>query len=120
MIPNLSKDMIDLMQVLRKSLSAEFNLSLKLSQPDIVEQIQQWAGKSHKKENKVLCENLEVLLNIRSLKPRQVDISLEQISPKLSKRMYRGQAIEETHDTPKPTTQAPIKAKRMYRGQVVA
>ena len=36
MIPNLSKDMIDIMQQLRKRLRSEFGVELKLSQPDIV------------------------------------------------------------------------------------
>ena len=46
MIPNLSKDMIDLMQQLRKRLRSEFNADLKLSQPDIIDVIRGGANDS--------------------------------------------------------------------------
>ena len=120
MIPNLSKDMIDVMQVLRKALNKEFNLSLKLSQPDVVDQIQLWAGKSQEKENQVLCENLENLMGISSLKTATLKVQGELNSSKISKRIYRGQVIEVAADGPQIATQAPVKAKRMYRGQVVS
>ena len=119
MIPNLSKDMIDVMQILRKALNIEFNLSLKLSQPDVVDQIQLWAGKSQKKENQVLCENLEKLMGISPLKNIVIEPQAVSGSAKTSKRVYRGQVIETPTTSPQLAVQPPVKAKRMYRGQVV-
>ncbi len=120
MIPNLSKDMIDVMQILRKALNAEFNLSLKLSQPDVVDQIQLWAGKSQKKENQVLCGSLENLMGISPLKIHVIDPQAQSTPSKTRKRVYRGQVIEESVSNSPVSDQAPVKAKRMYRGQVVS
>ncbi len=120
MIPNLSKDMIDVMQILRKALNNEFNLSLKLSQPDIVDQIQLWADKSEEKESKKQCENLERLMGISPIKMPGIQASVDPIPSKSNKRIYRGQVIEDSNDHHPLATQSPPKAKRMYRGQVVS
>jgi hypothetical protein len=120
MIPNLSKDMIDVMQVLRKALNIEFNLSLKLSQPDIVDQIQQWADKSDQADIKVACASLETLMGISPLHSAVEVDHAEPVNTKTSKRIYRGQIIEETTSEAQVVAAAPVKAKRMYRGQVVS
>mgnify|MGYP000694322538 FL=1 len=120
MIPNLSKDMIDIMQILRKALNSEFKLELKLSQSDIIEKIQQWANKSQNKQNQNLCADLEKLLGIQAFK---VQVSADEVPPatiKKTTRIYRGQVVEQLEEANPVVAQQQTKSKRMYRGQVVS
>ena len=112
--------MIDVMQILRKTLNNEFTQSLKLSQPDIVDQIQFWSDKSEEKETKAQCKILERLMGINPIKEPVTQISLDPVTSKSNKRIYRGQVIEDVIDNHPVATQAPSKPKRMYRGQVVS
>ena len=111
MIPNLSKDMIDIMQQLRKRLRSEFGVELKLSQADIVQNILQYVSQSHDQRTQLLFADLEDMMGIE-LMDRSSEVIEEK--PVTSKRMYRGQPIP---DEPARVASRP---KRIYRGQVVA
>lgn len=112
MIPNLSKDMIDVMQQLRKRLRSEFGVELKLSQPDIVQSIMSHVSKSHDQRTQLLFADLEDMMGLELL-----GRSEESTQAQPAKRMYRGQPIE---DTPVSAGLMENKPKRIYRGQVVA
>lgn len=118
MIPNLSKEMIGIMQQLRKRLRSEFDVDLKLSQPDIIQQLFQWSEKSHDQRSKLLFADLEDMLGIDiSNRVNAEDVGNEEKTAAhdfISKRIYRGQVIE---DAPVVAMQ---KTQRIYRGQVVA
>ncbi len=113
MIPNLTKDMIDIMQQLRKRLRSEFGVELKLSQPDIVQNILELVNKSHDQRTLLLFADLEDMMGIQ-LMARSETVENSQAS---AKRMYRGQAIP---DSGSPAMAADTRPKRIYRGQVVA
>ena len=112
MIPNLSKEMIDLLQQLRKRLRSEFGVELKLSQPDIVQSILECVKKSHDQRTQLLFADLEDMMGLELMggAPEQ-----DETAP--TKRMYRGQPIA---DTALHGTGIDNRPKRIYRGQVVA
>ena len=117
MIPNLSKEMIDLMQQLRKRLRSEFGVELKLSQEDIVQRILSLVEKSKDQKTLLLFADLEDMMGISLPRSQQDEgvASIQAAEPeKVAKRIYRGHAILEE---PKV---AHSKTQRMYRGQVVA
>lgn len=119
MIPNLSKDMIDIMQILRKALNSEFKLELKLSQSDIIEKIQLWASKSENQKNQSLCADLEKMLGIKAFKTIESEGVITPASLKKTTRIYRGRVVEQLEETNPVVAQQETKSKRMYRGQVV-
>ncbi|WP_283788183.1 hypothetical protein QNI23_002680 [Bermanella sp. WJH001] len=112
MIPNLSKDMIDIMQQLRKRLRSEFGVELKLSQPDIVQSILNYVSKSHDQRTQLLFADLEDMMGVELM-----GRSEEKSEVPTTKRMYRGQPIE---DASMSAALVDNKPKRIYRGQVVA
>jgi len=112
MIPNLSKDMIDIMQQLRKRLRSEFGVELKLSQSDIIQHILEYVRKSHDQRTQLLFADLEDMMGLELIH-RSEPVAEEKTT---SKRMYRGQAIP---DVPAQVA-ADNRPKRIYRGQVVA
>ena len=116
MIPNLSKEMIDLLQQLRKRLRSEFGIELKLSQDDIVQKILSYVEKSKDQKTVLLFADLEDMMGI-SL-PRSVVETAESHAAHVEKpkRVYRGQVIEDS--TPAKGAKKPA-GVRMYRGQVV-
>ncbi len=120
MIPNLSKDMIDIMQILRKALNSEFKLELKLSQSDIIEKIQLWANKSQNKKNQNLCTDLEKMLGIHAFKVAESGNEVPSATIKRTTRIYRGQVVEQLEEANPVVVQQQTKSKRMYRGQVVS
>jgi len=120
MIPNLSKDMIDIMQILRKALNSEFKLELKLSQLDIIEKIQNWAYKSQNKKNQNLCADLEKMLGIQAFKVAESEVEVPPARIKRTTRIYRGQVVEQLKEANPVMVQQQTKSKRMYRGQVVS
>ncbi|MGK0443847.1 MAG: hypothetical protein ACJA1U_000775 [Bermanella sp.] len=111
MIPNLTKDMIDIMQQLRKRLRSEFGVEIKLSQPNVVQTILDLVKKSHDQRSQLLFADLEDMMGIE-LMPR-----MEEQEEVTSKRMYRGQPIP---DSPRAGDSVDHRPKRIYRGQVVA
>ena len=111
MIPNLTKDMIDIMQQLRKRLRSEFGVEIKLSQPNVVQTILDLVKKSHDQRSQRLFADLEDMRGIE-LMPR-----MEEQEEGTSKRMYRGQPIP---DSPRAGDSVDHRPKRIYRGQVVA
>ncbi|NVK39304.1 MAG: hypothetical protein HWE18_15360 [Gammaproteobacteria bacterium] len=113
MIPNLTKDMIDIMQQLRKRLRSEFGVELKLSQPDIVQNILALVSKSHDQRTLLLFADLEDMMGIE-LRVRTEPAEEAQTS---AKRVYRGQVIP---DVASESAAADNRPKRIYRGQVVA
>lgn len=113
MIPNLSKDMIDIMQQLRKRLRSEFGVELKLSQPDIVQIILEFVKKSHDQRTQLLFADLEDMMGLELLSR-----SSSEINEKASgKRVYRGQVMP---DPVVSSSSHDDRPKRIYRGQVVA
>jgi hypothetical protein len=104
--------MIDIMQQLRKRLRSEFGVELKLSQPDIVQSIMTHVSKSHDQRTQLLFADLEDMMGLELL-----GHSEEKTEPQPTKRMYRGQPIE---DTPVSAGLMDNRPKRIYRGQVVA
>jgi len=113
MIPNLTKDMIDIMQQLRKRLRSEFGVEIKLSQPNVVQTILELVSKSHDQRTQLLFADLEDMMGVE-LMPRSTAEPEESTSPK---RMYRGQPIP---DEPTRSGGDDNRPKRIYRGQVVA
>lgn len=94
MIPNLSKDMIDLMQQLRKRMRAEFGVDLRLSQTDIVEQLQAFALKSRDNKTRQLFAQLEALLG--GLAPVAAPVVAAPVQTPVvhkTQRIYRGHAV---------------------------
>ena len=110
MIPNLSKDMIDILQQLRKRVRSEFGTELKLSQPDIVQCILECVEKSHDQRTQLLFADLEDMMGLELMNRPSEPV---EVSP--AKRMYRGQPIADA-----PLHAADGRPKRIYRGQVVA
>lgn len=113
MIPNLTKDMIDIMQQLRKRLRSEFGVELKLSQPDIVKHILELVSKSHDQRTLLLFADLEDMMGIQLMARSET----AEETPVSTKRMYRGQPIPDSGSQAMSTDTRP---KRIYRGQVVA
>ena len=111
MIPNLSKEMIDVMQQLRKRLRSEFNADIKLSQPDVIHEILKLVNKSKDQKTQLLFADLEDLMGIELRMPDQ---EVEAPTIKTSTRIYRGQVIEDIQ----PAVQASTTA-RVYRGHAV-
>lgn len=111
MIPNLSKEMIDVMQQLRKRLRSEFNADIKLSQPDVIHEILKLVNKSKDQKTQLLFADLEDLMGIELRMPDQ---EVEAPTIKTSTRVYRGQVIEDIQ----PAVQASTTA-RVYRGHAV-
>lgn len=112
MIPNLSKDMIDVMQQLRKRLRSEFGVELKLSQADIVQHILEYVSKSHDQRTQLLFADLEDMMGIE-LMTRSAPKHEDKL---VTKRIYRGQVMPD----PVSSTHSDNRPKRIYRGQVVA
>lgn len=112
MIPNFTKDMIDIMQQLRKRLRSEFGVEIKLSQPNVVQTILDLVKKSHDQRSQLLFADLEDMMGIE-LMPRTHEAE-EEVT---SKRMYRGQPVP---DSPSMSDSHDHRPKRIYRGQVVA
>ena len=122
MIPNLSKEMIDLMQQLRKRLRSEFDVDVKLSQPDVIQQLLQLVDKSHDQKTLLLFADLEDMMGItleHSVEDSQADDSSTEEHDKIVRRIYRGQVIEE-RVAKQPMPQATSTTKRIYRGREVA
>lgn len=120
MIPNLSKEMIDLLQQLRKRLRSEFNVDLKLSQSDIIDALLVLVEKSRDQRTQLLFADLEDMMG---LELRQVKNPQEPIVTSASVKMYRGQTVNEPIklNTSGKNPQQVITAKtRIYRGQIVA
>lgn len=97
MIPNLSKDMIDLMQQLRKRMRAEFGVELRLSQTDIVEQLQALAQKSRDARTRMLFSELDVQMGglaplVKPEPPAQQSVPVIG-QPSKTVRIYRGHAV---------------------------
>jgi len=111
MIPNLSKEMIDVMQQLRKRLRSEFNSDIKLSQPDVVHEILKLVNKSKDQKTQLLFADLEDLMGIELRTPVQ---EKENTTMKTTTRVYRGQVIEDIQ----PVVQSSSTA-RVYRGHAV-
>jgi len=111
MIPNLSKDMIDIMQQLRKRLRSEFGVELKLSQADIVQNILEYVSKSHDQRTQLLFADLEDMMGLELMKRSEPEVE----DKPASKRMYRGQPIPD-----EPARSSDSRPKRVYRGQIVA
>ncbi|MCP5326118.1 MAG: hypothetical protein H7A09_07305 [Oceanospirillaceae bacterium] len=92
MIPNLSKEMIDIMQQLRKRMRAEFGVDLRLSQTDIVEQLQVMALKSRDTKTRHLFAELDRHMGgiapVVEIKPVQIPAA-----PQKPVRIYRGHAV---------------------------
>lgn len=119
MIPNLSKEMIDLMQQLRKRLRSEFDVDLRLSQPDVIERLLELVNKSHDQKTLLLFADLEDMMGISFEHPKQEEQEPIDQHETIIRRVYRGQVIEERparHESEAKST----KSKRIYRGQVVA
>jgi hypothetical protein len=112
MIPNLTKDMIDIMQQLRKRLRSEFGVEIKLSQPHVVQTILALVIKSHDQRTQLLFADLEDMMGIELMTPTPE--SHEDVA---TKRMYRGQSIP---DSPRNGVSGDDRPKRIYRGHVVA
>ncbi|MEH6345825.1 MAG: hypothetical protein V7785_12110 [Bermanella sp.] len=119
MIPNLSKDMIDIMQILRKALNSEFKLELKLSHSDIIQKIQLWVSKSQNQVNQSLCADLEKMLGIEALDTKEAKIEAPMVKSRNTTRIYRGRIVEQLEEANPVVAQQQTKSKRMYRGQVV-
>ena len=117
MIPNLTKDMIDLMQQLRKRLRSEFNAELKLSQPDIIDVILKLVEESKDQKTQLLFADLEDMMGVelRSIAKKEEEFTEEV---EYQTRVYRGQTIK----VAKPASKAANShsSTRIYRGQVVA
>lgn len=119
MIPNLSKEMIDLMQQLRKRLRSEFDVDLKLSQPDVVERLLELVNKSHDQKTLLLFADLEDMMGISFEHPTQEQQEQSDKHETIIRRVYRGQVIEERPARHESETKSTT-TKRIYRGQVVA
>jgi hypothetical protein len=120
MIPNLSKEMIDLLQQLRKRLRSEFNVDIKLSQSDIIEVLLVLVEKSRDQRTQLLFADIEDMMG---LELRQIKTPKETIVSSASAKMYRGQTVNEPIELKKSgkKPQQVITTKtRIYRGQIVA
>lgn len=121
MIPNLSKEMIDLLQQLRKRLRSEFGIELKLSQDDIVQKILHYVEKSKDQKTLLLFADLEDMMGISLPRSAVSPSPVKEPEPEhgqasKTKRVYRGQVIEDEPSFQPSKKDAPV---RMYRGQVV-
>jgi len=117
MIPNLSKDMIDIMQQLRKRLRSEFNSDVKLSQPDVIQFLLELVNQSRDQKTQLLFADLEDMMGLE-LRHKPID----EAQNKSVTGTYRGNTFNI-----KDEVGLPINAKkqitsrtRIYRGQVVA
>jgi len=127
MIPNLSKEMIHILQQLRKRLRSEFGKDLKLSSPDIIQQLLTLVDKSHDQKTILLFADLEDMLGITLEHSQEAQLTTEgsalsDDSSTVIRRVYRGQVIEERVARKAPDT-LPVTSqvtKRIYRGQEVA
>lgn len=117
MIPNLSKEMIDLLQQLRKRLRSEFGVDLKLSQDDIVPRILELVENSKDQKTLLLFADLEDMMGV-SLREKtsEPEAPAKATSDSAPKRIYRGQVVAD----PTPQVAQSQVTKRIYRGQVVA
>ena len=125
MIPNLSKDMIDLMQQLRKRLRSEFGVDVKLSQPDVIQQLLVLVDKSHDQRTLLLFADLEHMMGVTLEHAHEEASNAEPLSEEhqtIIRRVYRGQVIEERVARKEPQLSANTSQikKRIYRGQEVA
>jgi len=116
-IPNLSKEMIDLLQQLRKRIRSEFGVDLKLSQPDVIERLLDCVNKSHDQRTLLLFADLEHLMGVSFEHPSEEAPHTDKHETVI-RRVYRGQVIEERPARHEPDPQST--SKRIYRGQVVA
>ncbi|EAT12755.1 hypothetical protein HF888_13250 [Bermanella marisrubri] len=119
MIPNLSKEMIDLMQQLRKRIRSEFGVDLRLSQPDVVERLLELVNKSHDQKTLLLFADLEDMMGISFEHPTQEKQESSDQHETIIRRVYRGQVIEERPARNESQAKS-ASGKRIYRGQVVA
>lgn len=125
MIPNLSKEMIDLMQQLRKRIRSEFDVDVKLSQPDVIQQLLTLVDKSHDQKTLLLFADLEDLMGVtleHSTESTGEKDTLSDEHQTIIRRVYRGQVIEERvarkeSDVAMKNSQI---TKRIYRGREVA
>jgi hypothetical protein len=115
MIPNLSKEMIDILQQLRKRLRSEFGVELKLSQLDIIQQIFALIEKSHDQRSLLLFADLEDMMGV-DLRAKMKSDFHQSHSASNIERVYRGQINNEKAPASEVTAQI---TKRIYRGQVV-
>lgn len=115
--------MIDLMQQLRKRVRSEFGVDVKLSQPDVIQQLLALVDKSHDQKTLLLFADLEDMMGVtleHSEASSEVDDNPETST--IIRRVYRGQVIEERAARKGPSTGhvASQVTKRIYRGQEVA
>ncbi|MFT6154983.1 MAG: hypothetical protein ACJAYK_001759 [Crocinitomicaceae bacterium] len=120
MIPNLSKEMIDLLQQLRKRLRSEFNADLKLSQVDIIDALLLLVEKSRDQRTQLLFADLEDMMG---LELRRIKKPEQALATKASTNMYRGQVVNEPvklDSSSKRSARVITTQTRIYRGQIVA
>jgi hypothetical protein len=120
MIPNLSKDMIDLMQQLRKRLRSEFNADLKLSQPDIIDVILTLVERSRDQRTQLLFADREDMIGME-LRSKPVIKENSVTASDSQTLMYRGQSVvvsKRPLDTEKASSSH--SSTKVYRGQIVA
>lgn len=120
MIPNLTKDMIDIMQQLRKRLRSEFNIELRLSQSDIIENILQWVNQSKDQKTQLLFADLEDMMGIE-LRIRPEENTIDEPEALISSKiMYRGHPVMVEKKQAIEALDKSGNANRVYRGQIVA
>jgi hypothetical protein len=126
MIPNLSKEMIHILQQLRKRLRSEFGEDIKLSNPDIIQQLLELVDKSHDQKTILLFADLEDMLGITLEHSQEGQLTTEgsalsDESSTVIRRVYRGQVIEErvARKAPDMVPANSQITKRIYRGQEV-
>jgi hypothetical protein len=120
MIPNLSKEMIDLLQQLRKRLRSEFNAELKLSQADIIDALLLLVEKSRDQKTQLLFADLEDMMG---LELRKINKPEESLVISASTKMYRGHKINDPiklDSSGKKLPRVITTSTRIYRGQIVA
>ena len=118
MIPNLSKEMIDILQQLRKRLRSEFGVEIRLSQTNIVQQLTNLIEKSHDQRSLLLFADLEDMMGIELSSTIHNDLH-ESHSKDNIQRVYRGQVNHKPASKEVVSPQNAQITKRIYRGQVV-
>ena len=117
--------MIDLMQQLRKRVRSEFGVDVKLSQPDVIQQLLALVDKSHDQKTLLLFADLEDMMGVtleHSHSEASSEVDDDPETSTIIRRVYRGQVIEERAARKGPSTGhvASQVTKRIYRGQEVA
>lgn len=106
MVVTLSREMVDLALQLRRHVRAEFDCDIRLREPDLIETLLDYAGRSKNPELATLGARLRALL------PPEPD----QPPPAAEVHYYRGAAVSYTdHGLAAPASRAAV----VYRGQRV-